>query len=75
MVASGTVAVIVVTGTQQPAPVPVRRADESVAAAGDVVQNNEFNSRGLACITTSGGADFQVRNSSISKATDGPPGG
>ena len=75
VVASGTVAVIVVTGTQTGASTLCGEQTGSVAGGRYVVQNNEFNSRGLACITTSGGADFQVRNSSISKATDGPPGG
>jgi hypothetical protein len=40
-----------------------------------LVQNDEWNSSAAECVTTDGGADFTVANSSISNATDGAPGG
>jgi Glycosyl hydrolase family 12/Cellulose binding domain len=39
------------------------------------VQNNEWGSGASECITTDGGADFTVANSSINAATNGAPGG
>jgi hypothetical protein len=39
------------------------------------VENNEWGSSALECVTTDGGADFGVANSSILNATDGAPGG
>jgi hypothetical protein len=39
------------------------------------VQNNEWGSSAPECITTSGGTDFTVANSSISNSTSGAPGG
>jgi Glycosyl hydrolase family 12 len=74
VVASGTVAAIVVTGTQTGASTLCGEHARSVAGGRYVVQNNEYNSTALACITTSGGADFLVKSSSISTATDGLPG-
>ena len=41
----------------------------------DVIQNNEWNSTSPECITTGGGDDFSVANSSISSSTSGGPGG
>jgi cellulose 1,4-beta-cellobiosidase len=38
------------------------------------VQNNEFASGAPECVTSDGGADFTVANSSIANATNGPPG-
>jgi hypothetical protein len=75
VVASGTVAAIVVTGTQTGASTLCGEQTRSVAGGRYVVQNNEYNSTASTCITTSGGADFLVKNSSISNATDGLPGG
>lgn len=40
-----------------------------------VVQNNEWNSTAPECITTDGGAQFTVVNSSIDKPATGNPGG
>jgi hypothetical protein len=74
-VATGTVVAIAVTGTPTGASTLCREQTSPVARGRYVVQNNEYNSRASACITTSGGADFRVRNSSISNATDGLPGG
>ncbi len=39
-----------------------------------IVQNNEFDSSAPQCVSTDGGADFTVANSSISNATNGSPG-
>jgi hypothetical protein len=39
------------------------------------VQNNEWGSSAAECITTDGGTDFTVANSSISNSTSGAPGG
>jgi hypothetical protein len=39
------------------------------------VENNEWGSGALECITTDGGADFTVANSAMANATDGAPGG
>ena len=74
VVAAGTVAAIVVTGTQTGASTLCGEQVRSVAGGRYVVQNNEYNSTALACITASGGADFRVKSSSISTATDGLPG-
>jgi Glycosyl hydrolase family 12 len=75
VVASGTVAAIVVTGTQTGASTLCGEQTRSVAGGRYVVQNNEYNSTAPACITASGGTDFRVKNSSISNAADGLPGG
>ncbi len=40
-----------------------------------IVQNNEWNSSAAECISTDGGTDFTVANSSISNSTSGAPGG
>jgi hypothetical protein len=40
-----------------------------------IVQNNEWNSSASECVSTDGGADFKVANSSISNSTSGAPGG
>jgi len=45
-----------------------------VSGGSYVVQNNEWDSSALECITTDGGAEFLVVNSAISNATDGAPG-
>jgi glycosyl hydrolase family 12/cellulose binding protein with CBM2 domain len=39
------------------------------------IQNNEWGSSAPECITTDGGADFTVANSSIANSTSGAPGG
>jgi hypothetical protein len=75
VVVAGTVAVIVVTSTQGGTSTLCGEQTRSVAGGRYVVQNNEYNSSAAACITASGGADFQVKSSSISNATDGSPGG
>src|SRR5215475_3317308 len=49
-----------------------------VASAGGgtyKIQNNEWGSSASECITTDGGTDFTVANSSISNSTSGAPGG
>jgi cellulose 1,4-beta-cellobiosidase len=38
------------------------------------VQNNEYDSSASECVSTDGGADFTVANSSIDNSTDGSPG-
>jgi hypothetical protein len=39
------------------------------------VENNEWGSSALECVTADGGADFTVANSAMLNATDGAPGG
>jgi hypothetical protein len=39
------------------------------------VQNDEWNSSAAECVTTSGGSNFAVANSTIDNPTDGNPGG
>jgi Glycosyl hydrolase family 12 len=75
VVVSGTVAAIVVTGRQTGTSTLCGEQTRSVAGGSYVVQNNEYNSTAPTCITASGGTDFRVKNSSISNATDGLPGG
>jgi cellulose 1,4-beta-cellobiosidase len=50
---------------------------QTLAASGGAytIQNNEWGSSAPECISTDGGADFTVANSSISNATNGAPGG
>jgi hypothetical protein len=50
-------------------------ATAPVGGGSYIVQNNEWNSSAAECITTSGGTDFTVANSSISNSTSGAPGG
>jgi Glycosyl hydrolase family 12/Cellulose binding domain/Putative Ig domain len=47
----------------------------SVGGGTYIVQNNEWGSSAPECISTSGGTDFTVANSSISNSTSGAPGG
>ncbi len=47
----------------------------SVGGGTYIVQNNEWGSSAPECITTDGGTDFTVANSSISNSTSGAPGG
>jgi hypothetical protein len=75
VVAAGTVAAVVVTGRQTGASALCGEQARSVAGGRYVVQNNEYNSTAAACITVSGGTGFRVRNSSVSAATGGSPGG
>ena len=46
----------------------------SVSGGTYIVQNNEYDSSASECVTTDGGADFTVANSSIDNSTDGSPG-
>ena len=50
---------------------------QTLAASGGAytIQNNEWGSSAPECISTDGGADFTVANSSISNSTSGAPGG
>ena len=74
VIAIGIAVAIVATGTQTGSSTLCRQQTRSVAGGTYIVQSNEYNSRAPVCITTSGEADFQVRNSSVSNATDGLPG-
>lgn len=51
--------------------------EQTASASGGTytVQNNEWGSSASECISTDGGADFTVANSSISNSTSGAPGG
>ena len=50
--------------------------EQTAQAAGGtyIVQNNEFDSGASECVSSDGGADFTVANSSIANATSGSPG-
>src|SRR4029077_3808270 len=50
---------------------------QTLAASGGAytIQNNEWGSSAPECISTDGGTDFTVANSSISNSTSGAPGG
>jgi hypothetical protein len=52
-------------------------ATQTAAAGGGtyIVQNNEWGSSAAECISTDGGTDFTVANSSIANSTSGAPGG
>jgi hypothetical protein len=52
-------------------------ASQTAPAGGGTytIQNNEWGSSAAECISTDGGADFTVANSSISNSTSGAPGG
>jgi hypothetical protein len=52
-------------------------ASQTASAGGGTytIQNNEWGSSAAECISTDGGADFTVANSSISNSTSGAPGG
>jgi hypothetical protein len=47
----------------------------SVGGGTYIVQNNEWNSSAAECVSTDGGADFNVANSSINNGNGGAPGG
>jgi hypothetical protein len=52
------------------------QSQTTVAGGGSyIVQNNEWGSSAAECISTDGGTDFTVTNSSISNGTSGAPGG
>ena len=46
----------------------------SVSSGTYIVQNNEYDSSASECVSTDGGADFDVANSSIANSTSGSPG-
>ena len=61
-----------------PAHAATTLCNSTTAAAGSgtyTVQNNEWGSSAPECITTDGGTDFTVANSSIANSTSGAPGG
>jgi hypothetical protein len=64
-----------VTSTSARAATQLCQSQTAAVSGGYIVQNNEWNSSQPECITTSGGPDFTVANSSISNATNGAPGG
>src|SRR5581483_8611791 len=47
----------------------------SVGGGTYIVQNNEWNSSAVECVSTDSGADFNVHNSSINNGNGGAPGG
>jgi cellulose 1,4-beta-cellobiosidase len=49
-------------------------ATASVASGAYIVQNNEYDSSASECVSTDGGADFNVANSGIANSTSGSPG-
>jgi glycosyl hydrolase family 12/cellulose binding protein with CBM2 domain len=67
--------VLPVTGSQAATSTLCASQTAPVGGGTYTVQNNEWNSSASECVTTDGGADFTVANSSISNATNGAPGG
>ncbi len=72
------------TGAAAAATVPTARPGDTtlcdfqaapVSGGAYTVQNDEWGSSADECVTTSGGSDFTVANSTIDNATDGAPGG
>jgi hypothetical protein len=74
---AGAAAVIVPAAASAHAATTVLTGSQSTPVAGGAytVQNNEWGSSAPESITTHGGANFTVANSSISNATNGAPGG
>jgi cellulose 1,4-beta-cellobiosidase len=70
---------IAVTGAACSHAVPVKTlcGTQSARAAGGsyIVQNNEYGSKAVACVSTDGDASFSVTQSSLSGPTYGGPGG
>ena len=78
LTALGGTAVLAVTGPpSQAATTTLCGATQTASAGGGtyIVQNNEWGSSAPECISTDGGADFSVANSSIANSTSGAPGG
>ena len=73
----GGTAALAVTGPPSLAATSLCGATQTAPAGGGtyIVQNNEWGSSAPECISTDGGADFNVANSSISNSTSGAPGG
>ena len=62
------------TGAQAATTTLCQEQTAPVSGGTYTVQNNEFDSSASECVTTDGGADFTVANSSIANATNGSPG-
>ncbi|HEX3961680.1 MAG TPA: cellulose binding domain-containing protein [Trebonia sp.] len=62
------------TGAQAATTTLCQEQTAPVSGGTYTVQNNEFDSSASECVTTDGGADFRVANSSIANATNGSPG-
>jgi hypothetical protein len=74
---AGAIAALAVTGPPALAASTTLCNSQTASAGGGTytVQNNEWGSSAAECITTDGGTDFTVANSSISNSTSGAPGG
>jgi hypothetical protein len=69
---------LMAVGIAQPANADTRLCNSqtaSVAGGAYVVQNDEWNSSASECISTTGGTDFRVVNSSMNSPTGEPPAG
>jgi hypothetical protein len=71
----GTLAVLPATSSDAATTQLCQSQTAPVDGGAYTVENNEWGSSALECVTTDGGADFKVANSSILNATDGAPGG
>jgi Glycosyl hydrolase family 12 len=71
----GTLAVLPATSSEAATTQLCQSQTAPVDGGAYTVENNEWGSSAPECVTTDGGADFKVANSSILNATDGAPGG
>jgi hypothetical protein len=75
LTAGATLAVLPATSSEAATTRLCQSQTAPVDGSAYTVENNEWGSSALECITTDGGADFTVANSAMANATDGAPGG
>jgi Glycosyl hydrolase family 12 len=76
LAAGGTTAALLGTTSSEAATTPLCKSQtHRVDSGAYTVENNEWGSSSPECITTDGGADFTVANSSIANSAYGAPGG
>jgi hypothetical protein len=75
LAAGATLAVLPATSSEAATTRLCQSQTAPVDGSAYTVENNEWGSSALECITTDGGADFSVANSAMANATDGAPGG
>jgi hypothetical protein len=75
LAAGATLAVLPVTSSEAATTRLCQSQTAPVDGGAYTVENNEWGSSAPECITTDGGSDFTVANSSIFNPTDGAPGG
>jgi hypothetical protein len=75
LAAGATLAVLPATSSEAATTRLCQSQTAPVDGSAYTVENNEWGSSAPECITTDGGADFTVANSSMANATNGAPGG